>query len=271
MRGLILGAGGLLVGAALWFGTRGDAPKDDAKTASEEPAIVAEPAANPAPPPMPVPAPTQAPIAPTDPAAPPPSPLDDEDSVATSDDAAPSSFDEAMAATDPFVRRDAIEKAIARKDVSALPKIQAVDLTQDGYVAASAIDAVGKLGAIASPAAKTDAVRTLDKWLKQESKRAAPEALGNASIAVDALADTKSNEAIAPLVSALDGASLPLHIETRNVQALDSLDAKSAAPSVARFAARVSKLTPADDFEKALAAEALQAANDALTKWGSSP
>lgn len=260
MRALILGVSGLVLGAAILWGTRSDPKRADAPEATQAPEGAAQPTPKAAPPPPPVV--TNAPLAPTtaedDLAAP---------AAPEAGDAAGSSFAEAMASSDPFERRDAIEKAIARKDVSALPAIMAVDLTQNGYVAASAIDAVGKLGALAEPAARSEAVKTLDRWLRQESKRNAQEALGNASIAVDALAETKSAEAVAPLVSALDAATLPLHIETRIVESLDALGAKSAAPSVARFAARVSALKPADDFEAALATEALAAANAALAKW----
>lgn len=182
-------------------------------------------------------------------------------------DAAASALEEAMKSPDPFVRRSAIESALARKDTSALPTIARVDLTENGYVAASAIDATGKLAALASEPEKRDAVRTLKGWLEQESKRKSRDAMGNTSILVDSLADTQSPEAIPPLVAALDSASLPLHIETRIVEALAALDAKQAAPSVERFVARVTALKPSDEMQQALAKEALETANATLAKW----
>jgi hypothetical protein len=163
--------------------------------------------------------------------------------------------------------REGIEAAIMAKDPSALPAIEKVDLTKDAHVAAAAIDAVGKLAATAPEPAKKEAVRTLSDWLRQESKRETNDAKGNVSILVDSLADTGSDEAIKPLVDALDSARYPLHIETRIVQSLERLDAKTAAPSVERFAARVSKLAPIDEMEKALAKEAIDEANAALAKW----
>lgn len=163
--------------------------------------------------------------------------------------------------------REGIESAVMAKDVSALPSIERVDLTKDGHVAAAAIDAVGKLAADAPEPAQKEAVRQLADWLRQESKRTTNDAKGNVSILVDSLADTGSDEAIKPLVEALDSASYPLHIETRIVQSLERLDAKSAAPSVERFAARVGKLTPTDEMDKALAKEAIDEANAALAKW----
>jgi hypothetical protein len=167
-------------------------------------------------------------------------------------------------ANDPFARRDEIEAAAARGDVSALPELLKTDLAENGYVAAAAIDAVGKLAALAPEKEKREAVRTLGNWLQQESKR---KALGNVSIVVDALQDTKSDAAIAPLVAALDSAAQPLHIETRIVEALTSLNATTAVGSVERWVGRLKALNPQDDFEKELAAEALVAADTALKKW----
>lgn len=164
----------------------------------------------------------------------------------------------AAPAYDPFAHREEIEAAIARGDVSVLPALQQIDLTRDGYVAAAAIDGVGKLAALAPEKEKREAVRTLDKWLQQESKRKTSDARGNVSILVDALEDTKSPDAIAPLVAALDTATHPLHIETRMVQALKALGSQT--PAIQRFAARVAAMQPLDDFEKALVAEALEAA-----------
>jgi len=187
--------------------------------------------------------------------------------VATAIDGASTPSPSTSASEDPFAQREAIAASLARKDVSALPDIERVDITKNGYVAAAAIDAVGKLGAIAPEPARTEAVRTLHRWLKQESKRTTNDAAGNVSILVDSLADTHSSEAIAPLVEALDSTTQPLHIETRIVEALVALDAKTAAPSVERFAARVRARTPADDFERELAKEALAAADAALAKW----
>ena len=181
--------------------------------------------------------------------------------------AQPLLIDAALDADDPLARRAEIEAALARKDVSALESIQKTDITKNGYEAAAAIDAVGKLSALAPEPAKKAGVKTLERWLKQETARKAPESLGNISILVDALADTKSKDAVAPLVAALDAANQPIHIETRIVEALTELDDRTAAPSVARFAASTRPLAPTDEMEKALVAEALAAADGALAKW----
>lgn len=163
-----------------------------------------------------------------------------------------------VASYDPFAHREEIEAIVARGDVSALPELQEIDLTKDGYVAAAAIDAVGKLAALAPEKEKREAIGTLGKWLQQEGKGKTAAAKGNVSILVDALEETKSKDAAAPLIAMLDGATQPLHIETRIVQALNALGVKS--PAIARFAARVSAMQPQDEFEKALVQEALEAA-----------
>ncbi len=178
----------------------------------------------------------------------------------------------ALASTDPFVRRKAIDDAVAAKDVGALAELYRVDLAANGYVAAAAIDGVGKLAALLPMAERKEAIRTLDRWLRAESVRDAKEAVGNASIAVDALGETKSKDAVTPLMDALDGGKLPLHVQTRIVQVLDTLDDPRAAPSVQRFLVRVEaeakKLTDASDaLERELLTEAKAAADAVLARW----
>lgn len=161
---------------------------------------------------------------------------------------------------DPFAHRAEIDAALARGDVGALASLQQIDLTRDGYVAAAAIDAVGKLAALAPEKEKREAVATLAKWLRDETVRKTADAAGNVSIAVDALENTKSDAAIAPLVAALDRAELPLHVETRIVEALTTLRATTSVASIDRFAVRAAARSSSDDFDKALVTEALAAA-----------
>jgi hypothetical protein len=183
--------------------------------------------------------------------------------------AAPSVAPTASASSDPFAEREAIVAAVERKDVSMLPTLAKTDLAKNGYVAAAAIDAVGKLAAIAPEPARHDAVETLKRWLKDETARGktANDAIGNTSLIVDALKTSGSPEAAAPLIAALDAGDQPLHIETRIVQTLDAMDAKSAAPVVEKFATRVKSLTPHEELERELQKEALEAADAALAKW----
>ena len=201
------------------------------------------------------------------PAAPTPTAMMTDAALATVDAAAAETFDR-------FAAREAIEAAVAKNDLSALPAIEQTDLTQDGYLAASAIDAVGNLGSIAPEPQKAEAVRTLTRWLEQETRRSAagaPGAAGNVSILVESLADTKSRDAIAPLVAALDAGTYPLEVQTSIVQSLDALDARTAAGSVERFIARVRALSPRDDLERELSKEALATAQALVDKWHATP
>lgn len=180
------------------------------------------------------------------------------------------SLADAIKDPDPLAARDAIAAAVARKDVSALKTLATVDLSKNGYVAAAAISGTGKLAAVASDADKHAAVKTLERWLKDETARGktANDAIANTSIVIDALHDSGSSEAIAPLVAALDSGNEPLHLETRIVQTLDAMDARSAAPSIEKFAERLRGTPPpSDDLDKALLKEALEAAEATLAKW----
>jgi hypothetical protein len=176
----------------------------------------------------------------------------------------PSALEEAFGGDDPLATRDAIVVAVEAKDLSALPVLEAVDLSKDGFVAAATIQGVGKLGAIADAPAKHDAVQTLTRWLRDETKRGTPDAIGNASIAIDALHDTNTPESTDALIAALDSATEPLHLETRIVQTLDAMHAVNATSSIARFEARVRTRTSSDDLETALIGEAIAAAETAL-------
>jgi hypothetical protein len=184
--------------------------------------------------------------------------------VATTNAPSPSALEEALHGTDPWATRDAIVAAVDAKDFSALPVLEKVDLSKDGFVSAATIQGVGKLGAIADAPAKHDAVQTLNRWLRDETKRGTPDAIGNASIAIDALHDASGTESADALVAALDSASEPLHLETRIVQALDAMHAQSAISAITRFEARVRMRTPSDDLETALITEAIAAAETAL-------
>lgn len=241
--------------ALLFLITRPDPSTRKVPTTSGPPSAVATTAA-PAPTPLSGAAPTSTPSATT--AAPTPSST-----------APPATLADALKDPDPFAVREAIVAAVARKELGALPLLATVDLSKNAYVATAAIQGVGKLASLGDEKTRHDAVKTLERWLNDETKRgkSANDAIGNTSLVVDALRDTGSKEAVGPLVAALDSAQEPLHIETKIVQALDAMDARSSAPSIERFATRVRARTPTDDLEKELAKEALAAAEATLAKW----
>jgi HEAT repeat protein len=176
----------------------------------------------------------------------------------------PSALEQTIHDAEPLAAREAIVAAVDAKDLSALPVLEKVDLSKDGFVAAAAIEGVGNLGAIADPSDQRLATQTLDRWLRDETKRGTPDAIGNASIAIDALHDLGTPESADALIAALDSASEPLHLETRLVQTLDAMHAQSAMSAITRFEARVRTRIAADDLETALIAEAIAAAETAL-------
>lgn len=166
----------------------------------------------------------------------------------------------------------AIEDAVRLRDASleTLTALAAVPLDGDGYVAAAAIRALGDLSTEAAPAGKEVALRALTTHLEHERRRATTDTLarGNVSILVDALADTGSPSAVASLSEALDAGALPLHQETRIVEALTALGDPSGLRAVERFRARLEREVPQDRATLELRREALVAVDRARASLG---
>lgn len=166
----------------------------------------------------------------------------------------------------------AIEDAVRLRDTrtDTLTALAAVPLDQDGYVAAAAIRALGNLATEATPAGKDLALRTLTTHLAEERERATGDTLarGNVSLLIDALADTGSPAAVSALCAALDAESLPLHQETRIVEALTALGDPSGLRAVESFRARIESEHPQDPASIELRSEALLAATRAKASLG---
>ena len=166
----------------------------------------------------------------------------------------------------------AIEDAVRLRDarLETLTALAAVPLDEDGYVAAAAIRALGNLATEAAPAGKELALRTLTTHLARERQRASTDTLarGNVSLLVDALADTGSPTAVASLSEALDAGSLPLHQETRIVEALTALGDPSGLRAVERFRARLERELPQDPSSLELHREASGAVDRARASLG---
>jgi len=161
---------------------------------------------------------------------------------------------------------EAAETLVAAGAVEALPKLQTIDVRRDAYLAGPVLRGIGHLASVAEPKARDEAARHLGSVFRREAEEASRVSLGNALIAIDALADTRSQAAIAPLLAELERAQLPLSAQTLIVQSLSALDAKSATTAIAQFAERVKTLAPTEDsFEAGLRQEALAAVAEALT------
>jgi hypothetical protein len=173
---------------------------------------------------------------------------------------------------DPHEITRAIDDAVTRRDarLETLSALAAVPLDQDGYVAAAAIRALGDLATEADSTGKALALRTLTTHLARERQRAATDTLarGNVSLLVDALADTGDPAAVAALGEALDTGSLPLHQETRVVEALTALGDPNGLRAIERFRSRLERESPRDPAEVELHREALAAAAHARISLG---
>lgn len=163
----------------------------------------------------------------------------------------------------PGARIDAIEAAIDAGDVAALPVLEKVVLSSDPEGAPTIIRAVASLGARAGVAETHAAAQTLSRWLEAESGRDGLDARGNVSVLVDALGDLGGADSAQALASALDQGSLPLHVQTLAVQRLAQLGDTSASDAIARFAARIAALPPAEGIDESLREEALTVASNA--------
>jgi hypothetical protein len=135
-------------------------------------------------------------------------------------------------------RLEAIEHVVAARSVDAIALLGSVDIASDGYVAAAAIRALGDLATTAPKAERGVAVGTLASWLTK-SQALGEAGYGNVSLIVDALADSGALDAVAPLSRALDSEHLPLHLETRTVQALTAIGDPSSIGAVQRFGDRL--------------------------------
>jgi hypothetical protein len=172
----------------------------------------------------------------------------------------------------PWETTKAIEDVVTLRDsrIETLTALAAVPLDQDGYVAAAAIRALGDLATEADPAGKTLALRALTTHLTRERQRASTDTLarGNVSLLVDALADTGSPAAVLGLCAALDAGTLPLHQETRIVEALTALGDPSGLRAIESFRARIERENPQELSSLELRSEALLAADRARASLG---
>lgn len=166
-------------------------------------------------------------------------------------------------------RWKAIEVAVRDGALDQLPALEAAELAKEPEAAPAIIHGVASLAAQGSESDRAEAGRTLARWLREESKRDTRDAQGNVVNLVEALGDLGGDDAVTALIWILDGAGSAddLALQTTACSRLAALDDKRALPAVTRFGERVAKSAePADDFERELRAEAVQAASDAVTR-----
>jgi hypothetical protein len=200
----------------------------------------------------------------TEPQAPPP-PSPPRSTSPPPDDRA-AALRDALTWTDDAARIDAIESAMTAGAVETLPVLEGVDLPRDPEAAPTIIHAVAVLGREARGGEQVRAAVQLGAWLGEESRREGADARGNVSVIVDALGDLGGRDAVRALGAALDQDALPLHVQTLAVQRLVALGDPEAQPAIARYAARVAVLPPADGIDESLREEALAVAAGGLQR-----
>lgn len=163
---------------------------------------------------------------------------------------------------------ESLETTIEDLDTSKIKEIIKTDLTQNGYVASGAIMALAALAPHATPEDRKLASATMAKWLKEETKRGTPDALGNVSLLAEKLPDAGGPEAVKALIEALDSGKHPIFVETNLVIGLGKLGDPSAVPAVLRFAQRLSTMESTDELQSELMVEAREAVDECLTKLG---
>ena len=173
---------------------------------------------------------------------------------------------EALASDDVAVRIAGVERAVSQTSVAALSELERFRLDRDPAAAPTVIHAIALLGASAEGRERDRAAKTLTQWLREESKREGVDAVGNVSNLVEALGNLGGGDAAQALASALDGGTLPLHVQILAVQKLGELAEPRTRPSVERFAARAEALPRAEDLEEELRVEAIKAARDTLAR-----
>jgi hypothetical protein len=170
----------------------------------------------------------------------------------------------------------AIQRAAAEGSVEALPGLERTVLADEPELAPTIILSIAALANKAGDAEREGAAKTLDRWLQEESSRAASDARGdargNVAVIVDALgalASSAAPAAVDALRDALDAQRLPLHVETVAVQGLFKSGDARAHAAVERFGARVAALPQTTGFEEELRQEAALAARAAQARLGS--
>jgi len=196
-------------------------------------------------------------------------------SVVTVDDIVAASADtsaDAMAvllagleSADAVVVAESTNVLVARGAVWALPVLIDQDITKRPAAAPSIIDAMGRLGAVASPEQRSEVVDRLVALLKVEKTRASVEALGNTIQIYEALAQTGDPRAIEPLELELADRTVTTAPKVVIVQGLVALRATRSTAVLQRLVAELA-VSKAEGFEGELQRELLGVLRDALVR-----
>ena len=132
--------------------------------------------------------------------------------------------------------------------------------------APSVIDALGRLGARATPEERSEVVDHLVALMHAEKRRGAVESQGNLLQIYEALGATGDPRAIPPLEQELVDPSVGTAPKVVVVQSLVALQATQSRGVLERLHAELAALTTDGGFEAQLRAELIAAIQDALVK-----
>ena len=164
-------------------------------------------------------------------------------------------------------RIEALRSIRDRGAVALLPALLERDPMADPDAAPTLIKVSADLAQRADGSQRSAAATRLGDWLRDETQRAETDARANVSVIVESLGTLESPESVRALIAALDSDKLPVHVATLAARGLSKLGDPSAREAVERFRARVAGTPAADGFQKELYAEALAAADSALSQW----
>lgn len=138
------------------------------------------------------------------------------------------------------------------------------DLARIPEAASGVIQAVAAYAARGTASEQTQAVRTLGRWLSEDTGRPGVYAAANMPTLVEALAEVGGTGAREALVSLLESGKAELSVETLAVQKLAPVGVASERAAVTHFLDRVRSLPEAQGIERELQAEAIEAGVEAL-------
>lgn len=170
----------------------------------------------------------------------------------------------ALRGEDDVAKIAAVQTAVDRGAVKALPALLATDLAREPEAAPTIIHGVAKLAKEAPPNERVEATKTLAKWLSEETKRHEPDAEGNVPNLVEALSAVGGPEARAALAETLREGKVDLSVQTLIAQELGKSADPGQIAAARAFLDRVAAMPPAEGIDEELRKEAIVAAQKAI-------
>lgn len=172
----------------------------------------------------------------------------------------------ALDADDPIVVAESANVLVGRGVISAIPALVEQNVIGRPKAAPSIIYAMGKLGGVADAEQRDAVVDRLVALMHEEKRRNAQESQGNLLQIYEALGDTGSPRAIAPLEGELLDVSVKTAPKVAVVHALVALQATQSRGVLEQLAAQLAPSALETGFEAELRRDLLAAIREALVK-----